>query len=168
MNISYKIKNHIIKKLFFKKKNYFIESFKPFNKRTHISALLYYKYDKNFRNAEVGSTLYQSLKIAESLNKNGYEVTVVDRNCNFLVKKNYDLFIGAFNTGGFKYFEKIVNQLDSRTKIVGLSTGANPAIMKKNFEERDYKELSENGANCDLPYPPIAHRAVFLNSLFFE
>ena len=50
------------------------------------------------------------------MNKSGYIVTIVDRKLKFKIKKKYDLFVGAFNTGGFKHFEYILNQLHKKNK----------------------------------------------------
>ena len=82
--------------------------------------------------------------IARAMNKAGYVVTVVDRKLKFKISNKYDLFVGAFNTGGFKYFDHILNQLSKNTIKIGLSTGANPNLMKKEFEkEREcfYEEI---------------------------
>jgi hypothetical protein len=135
--LNYKIKKFIYERLnrIFKK-NY-VRNFNPYNVKTNLKALLYYKYDRDFLKATPGTTLYQSLKIAKALNKNNYLVTVVDRSQFFKINEKYDIFIGAFNTGGFRFFENFVNSFKNKnTKIIALSTGANPEIMKKNFKER--------------------------------
>ena len=100
------------------------------------NALLYYKCSRNFNKSKIGTTEYQSLGIAKAINKSGYIVTIVDRKLKFKIKKKYDLFVGAFNTGGFKYFEYILNQFTKKTKMIGLSTGANPKFMEKEFKIR--------------------------------
>ena len=86
--LNYKIKKFIYERLnrIFKK-NY-VRNFNPYNVKTNLKALLYYKYDRDFLKATPGTTLYQSLKIAKALNKNNYLVTVVDRSQFFKLMKN--------------------------------------------------------------------------------
>ena len=97
---------------------------------------MYYKCTHKFENSKIGTTEYQSLGIARAMNRAGYVVTVVDRKLKFKILNKYDLFVGAFNTGGFKYFNHILNQLTKNTIKIGLSTGANPNLMRKEFEKR--------------------------------
>lgn len=129
-------------------KNYLI-NYNPYNIKTKKKAILYYKYSQNFKNAKIGTTDYQSLCIAKALNKNGYLVTVVDRKCKFKIKNKYDIFVGGFNTGGFANFEYILDQLDNKTKIVGLSTGANPKYMEKEFIKREKMFKKRNKISLD-------------------
>ena len=144
-----KITNYIYEKylILFNKK--FLNNFNPYNIKTKKRAILYYKYSQNFKNAKIGTSDYQSLHIAKALNKSGYLVTVVDRKCKFKVNNNYDIFVGGFNTGGFINFEYILNQLDNKTKIVGLSTGANPKFMKKEFIKREKMFEKRNKISLD-------------------
>ena len=122
----------------------FIEDFNPNQIVSKKKALLYYKCSHKFNKSKIGTTEYQSLSIAKAMNKSGYIVTVVDRKLKFKIKKNYDLFVGAFNTGGFKHFEYILNQLTKKTKKVGLSTGANPQLMRKEFQKREKMFIQRN------------------------
>ncbi len=131
-----KINNYLHEKFSeFTNKN-FIEDFNPYQIISKKKGLLYYKCSHKFKNSKIGTTEYQSLGIARAMNKAGYVVTVVDRKVKFKILNKYDLFVGAFNTGGFKYFDHILNQLSKNTIKVGLSTGANPNLMKKEFEKR--------------------------------
>ena len=122
----------------------FIEDFNPNQIVSKKKALLYYKCSQKFNKSKVGTTEYQSLGIATAMNKSGYIVTIVDRKLKFKIKKKYDLFVGAFNTGGFKHFEYILNQLPKKTKKIGLSTGANPKLMKKEFKKREKMFIQRN------------------------
>ena len=135
MNFS-KIKDYLHEKILELTNKKFVEDFNPYKIKNKKKALLYYKCSPKFQKSKIGSTEYQSLGIAKAINKAGFKVTVVDRKSKFKVKKKYDIFIGAFNTGGFKYFDHILKQLQKNTKIIGLSTGANPISMKKEFEKR--------------------------------
>ena len=136
MNIA-KITNYIYEKYLILFNKNFLSNFNPYNIQTKKKAILYYKYSQNFQNAKIGTTDYQSLCFAKAMNKNGYLVTVVDRKCKFKVNKKYEIFVGGFNTGGFTNFEYILNQLDKKTKVIGLSTGANPKYMRKEFIKRE-------------------------------
>ena len=131
-----KIKDYLHEKFLELTNENFIENFNPHQIKGKKKALLYYKCSHKFENSKVGTTEYQSFGIAKAMNKAGYIVTVVDRKLKFKINNKYDLFVGAFNTGGFKYFKYILSQLKKNTKIVGLSTGANPKSMKKEFEKR--------------------------------
>jgi hypothetical protein len=148
MNIT-KITNYIYEQylILFNKK--FLINFNPYNIKTKKRAILYYKCSQNFKNAKIGTTDYQSLCIAKAINKSGYLVTVIDRKTKFKIKKNYEMFVGAFNTGGFVNFEYILNQLDKKTKVVALSTGANPKHMKNEFIKREkmFKERNKTSIN---------------------
>lgn len=148
MNIT-KITNYIYEKYLTLINKNFLINYNPYNIKTKKKAILYYKYTQNFKNAKIGTTDYQSLCIAKALNKNGYLVTVVDRKCKFKVKKKYDIFVGGFNTGGFVNFEYILDQLDNKTKIVGLSTGANPKYMEKEFIKREKMFKKRNKISLD-------------------
>ena len=75
--------------------------------------------------------------IAKAINKAGYLVTIVDRKVKIKVTQNYEIFVGAFNTGGFVNFVNILNQLNKKTKVVGPLTGANPKHMKEQFRKRE-------------------------------
>ena len=148
MNIA-KITNYIYEKyLILFNKNFLID-FNPYNIKTKKKAILYYKYSKNFQNSKIGTTDYQSLCIAKAMNKTGYLVTVVDRKCKFKVTQVYEMFVGGFNTGGFINFEHILNQLSRKTKVIGLSTGANPKHMKEQFEKREKMFKTRNKIDLD-------------------
>lgn len=125
-------------------KNYLL-NFNPYNIKTKKRAILYYKYSENFLNAKVGTTDYYSLELAKAINKEGYIVTVVDRATKFQIKEYYHIFFGAFNTGGFKHFAYILSQIKKETKVVGISTGANPMAMKKEFQKRERMFKKRNG-----------------------
>ncbi|MAH97799.1 MAG: hypothetical protein CMA12_00410 [Euryarchaeota archaeon] len=131
-----KLKDYINEKYSeIRNKNY-IENYNPYKINHKKKAILYYKCTTKFHKAKICTTEYQSLAIAKKLNQLGYLVTVVDRKAKFEVKQKYELFIGAFNTGGFKNFKHILKQLKKNTKIIGLSTGANPKTMEKEFQKR--------------------------------
>ena len=125
-------------------KNYLL-NYNPYNIKTKKRAILYYKYSTNFTNSKIGTTEYYSLELAKTINKAGYLVTIVDRTTKFKIQNHYDIFFGAFNTGGFKYFNYILNQIKKKTKVVGISTGANPIIMKKEFQKREGMFEKRNG-----------------------
>lgn len=131
-----KIKDYLHEKFSELTNENFIENFNPYQIISKKKALLYYKCSHKFENSKIGTTEYQSLGIARALNRAGYVVTVVDRKLKFKILNKYDLFVGAFNTGGFKYFSHILNQLTKNTIKIGLSTGANPNMMRKEFEKR--------------------------------
>ncbi len=131
-----KIKDYLHEKFSELTNESFIENFNPYQIISKKKALLYYKCSHKFENSKIGTTEYQSLGIARALNRTGYVVTVVDRKLKFKILNKYDLFVGAFNTGGFKYFSHILNQLNKNTIKIGLSTGANPNMMRKEFEKR--------------------------------
>ncbi len=139
-----KIKDYLNEKFSEITNKNFIEDFNPYKIKNKKNALLYYKCTPKFKNSKIGTTEYQSLGMAKAINKAGYIVTVVDRKSIYNVKKKYNLFIGAFNTGGFNNFYHILHQLKKDTKVVGLSTGANPNSMKKEFEKRKKMFLKRN------------------------
>ncbi len=136
MNIT-KITNYIYEKYLTVFNKNFIVDFNPYKIKTKKKAILYYKYSRNFKDAKIGTTDYQCLCIAKAINKAGYLVTIVDRKVKIKVTQNYEIFVGAFNTGGFVNFVNILNQLNKKTKVVGLSTGANPKHMKEQFRKRE-------------------------------
>ena len=142
-----KIKDYLNEKFLELTNKNFIENFNPYKIENKKSALLYYKCTPKFTKSKIGTTEYQSLAIAKAINKAGYVVTVVDRKSTFNTKKKYNLFVGAFNTGGFKNFNHILSQLNKTTKVVGLSTGANPAFMKKEFKKREKMFFKRNKIN---------------------
>ena len=140
-----KITNYLSEKyLNIRNKNFRLD-FNPHKIKTSRRALLYYKYSKNFENSKIGTTDYQCYELAKVLNKFGYLVTVVDRKVKFKIKHRYDIFVGAFNTGGFKYFNHILKQTSKNTKVIGISTGANPNTMKKEFQKRGRMFEKRNG-----------------------
>lgn len=139
-----KIKDYLHEKFSELVNENFIEDFNPNQIVSKKNALLYYKCSRNFNKSKIGTTEYQSLGIAKAINKSGYIVTIVDRKLKFKIKKEYDLFVGAFNTGGFKYFEYILNQFTKKTKMIGLSTGANPKLMEKEFKKREKMFIQRN------------------------
>ena len=142
-----KIKDYLNEKFSEISNKNFIEDFNPYKIKNKKKALLYYKCTPKFINSKIGTTEYQSLSIAKAINKAGYVVTVVDRKLIFNVEKKYSLFIGAFNTGGFDNFNHILKQLKTKTKVIGLSTGANPNFMKKEFEKRRKMFFERNHIN---------------------
>jgi hypothetical protein len=148
MNIT-KIFNYIYEKYLTLSNKNFLINFNPYNIKTKKKAILYYKYTQNFKNSKIGTTEYQSLCMAKALNKNGYVVTIVDRKCKFEINDKYDIFVGGFNTGGFKNFKYILNQLDKKTKVVGLSTGANPKQMREEFTKREKMFEKRNKISID-------------------
>ena len=136
MNLYSKLRKLIYEKyLNLTNKNY-LTDYNPYKLKTKKRALVYYKYSRSFTKAKIGTTEYQCLALAEAINKFGYLVTVVDRKTEFKVNHFYDIFIGAFNTGGFIHFNHILKQLNKKTKVIGFSTGANPNVMKKEFQKR--------------------------------
>ena len=139
-----KIKDYLHEKFSELVNENFIEDFNPNQIVSKKKALLYYKFSRNFNKSKIGTTEYQSLGVARAINKSGYIVTIVDRKLKFKIKKKYDLFVGAFNTGGFKHFKYILNQFTKKTKIIGLSTGANPKLMRKEFKKREKMFIQRN------------------------
>ncbi len=148
MNIT-KITNFIYEKYVTVFNKNFLADFNPYKIKTKKKAILYYKYSQNFKNAKIGTTDYQCLGIAKAINKAGYLVTVVDRKVKFKITQKYEMFVGAFNTGGFVNFEHILKQLSKKTKIVGLSTGANPKQMREQFIKREKMFKKRNKINLD-------------------
>ena len=110
MNIT-KIINYIYEKYVTVFNKNFLVDFNPYKIKTKKRAILYYKYSRNFDSAKVGTTDYQCLCIAKAINNAGYLVTVVDRKVKIKLSKEYEIFVGAFNTGGFVNFEHILYQV---------------------------------------------------------
>ncbi len=148
MNIT-KITNYIYEKYLTVFNKNFLIDFNPYKVQTKKKAILYYKYSQNFKNAKIGTSDYQCLVIAKAINNAGYLVSVVDRKVKFKVNQKYEMFVGAFNTGGFVNFEYILNQLNEKTKIIGLSTGANPKHMKEQFSKRERMFKKRNGVDLN-------------------
>lgn len=148
MNIT-KITNYIYEKYLTVFNKNFLIDFNPYKIKTKKKAILYYKYSQNLKNAKTGTTDYQCLCIAKAINSAGYLVTIVDRKVKFKVTQKYEMFVGAFNTGGFINFEHILNQLSKKTKVIGLSTGANPKHMRQQFRKRERMFKKRNKFNLD-------------------
>ncbi len=148
MNIT-KIINYIYEKYVTVFNKNFLVDFNPYKIKTKKRAILYYKYSRNFESAKVGTTDYQCLCIAKAINNAGYLVTVVDRKVKIKLSKEYEIFVGAFNTGGFVNFEHILYQLSKKTKVVGLSTGANPKQMKEQYNKRKKMFIKRNKIDLD-------------------
>ena len=148
MNIT-KITNYIYEKYLNVFNKNFVVDFNPYKIKTNKRAILYYKYSRNFENAKIGTTDYQCLCIAKAINNAGYLVTVIDRKAQIKVTQKYEMFVGAFNTGGFVNFDNILYQLDKKTKVIGLSTGANPKHMKEQFIKRKKMFKKRNKVNLN-------------------
>lgn len=127
------------------KKNYLI-NFNPNKIISNKKALLFYKYSGNL-SPKTGSTEYQSITIANILNELGYIVTIVDRSARPKLNKKYDLIIGIFNTASGNYFYNYVKKYYKNSKIIGISTGAHPLIMKREFEIRRRYFFARNKVN---------------------
>jgi glycosyltransferase involved in cell wall biosynthesis len=129
----------------------FIKDFNLNEIKYRKRALLYYKLPfYNFLDSKCGTTEHQSLTLAKTLNDIGYVVTVVDKGSNPKLKEKYDIFLGIFNTGSAIYFNEIKNKvklINPKATLIGLATGANPLVMKKEYEKRKRNFFLRNKIN---------------------
>lgn len=121
----------------------FVRNFNLYKTDGSRRALILFKTDwvgpfglLKHRSPRAGSTSFQSYACAKILNQLGYQVSIVDRSAKLNLTETYDVFLGLVVGGSGRYFMHYVNQLPKSTKKIGLSTGANPKLAKRNYEAR--------------------------------
>jgi len=107
------------------------------NKRVNKLAVYYHKFiEKDLRRH---SNNQEVMGIIKTLNDNGYDVYLLDKNCSFIPKrlsnKKIDLFIGIDGCGGGKYYFSHLEQLNATRNFL-LQTVQPPSLLRKRLERR--------------------------------